>query len=142
MEPVRLSKRMAELGLCSRREADEYIAQGWVKVDGVIVDVLGSKVLPDQNITLEKSAQFAQAQRMTVLINKPIGYVHVVRTLDVGVGVLATAGEGGEDVLTGYTTLRFFDLAGKPLALQMGPMGTKMTGLAGPFRAVRASTAD
>ena len=74
--------------------------------------------------------------------NKPIGYVHVVRTLDVGVGVLATAGEGGEDVLTGYTTLRFFDLAGKPRALQMGPMGTKMTGLAGPFRAVRASTAD
>jgi 23S rRNA pseudouridine2604 synthase len=75
MEPVRLSKRMAELGLCSRREADEYIAQGWVKVDGVIVDVLGSKVLPDQNITLEKSAQLAQAQRMTVLINKPVGYV-------------------------------------------------------------------
>jgi 23S rRNA pseudouridine2604 synthase len=75
MEPVRLSKRMAELGLCSRREADEYIAQGWVKVDGVVVDVLGSKVLPDQKITLEKSAQLAQAQRMTVLINKPVGYV-------------------------------------------------------------------
>ena len=31
---VRLSKRMSELGLCSRREADEWIAKGWVKVDG------------------------------------------------------------------------------------------------------------
>lgn len=74
--------------------------------------------------------------------NKPIGYVHVVRTLDVPVGILETAGNGGEDVLTGYTTLRFFDLAGKPLSLQMGPMGTTTTGLIGPFRAMRAATAD
>ncbi len=66
---------MAELGLCSRREADEYIAKGWVKVDGVVVDVLGSKVLPDQTITLEPSAKAAQADRVTVLINKPVGYV-------------------------------------------------------------------
>ena len=35
-EPVRLSKRMAELGLCSRREADSYIEQGWVRVDGAV----------------------------------------------------------------------------------------------------------
>ena len=75
MEPIRLSKRMTELGLCSRREADEYIAKGWVKVDGQIVDVLGSKVLPDQTITLEPSAKAAQADRVTVLINKPVGYV-------------------------------------------------------------------
>ncbi|SMC27008.1 23S rRNA pseudouridine2604 synthase [Andreprevotia lacus DSM 23236] len=75
MEPLRLSKRMAELGLCSRREADEYIARGWVYVDGVVVDVLGTKVLPTQTITLKKAAQTAQANRVTVLINKPIGYV-------------------------------------------------------------------
>lgn len=74
--------------------------------------------------------------------NKPIGYVHVVRTLDAAVGWLATADEDGDDVLTGSTTLRFFDLAGKPLSLQMGPMGTRTTGLTGPFRAVRAATAD
>ncbi|MCK9509183.1 MAG: S4 domain-containing protein, partial [Pigmentiphaga sp.] len=36
-EPVRLSKRMSELGLCSRREADEWISRGWVRVDGQIV---------------------------------------------------------------------------------------------------------
>ncbi|GAA5784151.1 RNA pseudouridylate synthase [Chitiniphilus shinanonensis] len=75
MEPVRLSKRMAELGLCSRREADEYIAKGWVRVDGVVVDVLGSKVLPTQRIELQRQAQAAQAQRVTILINKPVGFV-------------------------------------------------------------------
>ena len=45
-EPLRLSKRMSELGLCSRREADEWIARGWVRVDGQVVSELGSKVLP------------------------------------------------------------------------------------------------
>ncbi|XZG70872.1 pseudouridine synthase [Chitinibacteraceae bacterium HSL-7] len=75
MEPIRLSKRMAELGLCSRREADDYIARGWVKVDGVVIDQLGSKVLPDQKIELARQAQNAQSQRVTILINKPVGYV-------------------------------------------------------------------
>ncbi len=42
-ETMRLSKRMAQLGLCSRREADSYIEQGWVKVNGQTA-VLGQKV--------------------------------------------------------------------------------------------------
>ena len=75
MEPVRLSKRMAELGLCSRREADEYIERGWVKVDGVVVNQLGSKVLPEQKIELLHHAQETQSQRVTILLNKPVGYV-------------------------------------------------------------------
>jgi 23S rRNA pseudouridine2604 synthase len=75
MQPLRLSKRMAQLGLCSRREADEYIERGWVKVDGVVVDVLGSRVLPSQAITLERRASEAQARRATLLLHKPIGYV-------------------------------------------------------------------
>jgi 23S rRNA pseudouridine2604 synthase len=74
-EPVRLSKRMAELGLCSRREADEFIAKGWVKVDGVVVNVLGSKVGPDAKITLDRQAQASQRELATILLNKPIGYV-------------------------------------------------------------------
>ena len=64
MEELRLSKRLAELGLCSRREADEYIAKGWVKVDGVVVDVLGSKVLPSQVVSLEPAAKATQAGRV------------------------------------------------------------------------------
>lgn len=74
-EPLRLSKRMSELGLCSRREADEWIAKGWVRVDGKVISELGSKVLPHQKITIEKQAQAQQAKRVTVLLNKPMGYV-------------------------------------------------------------------
>lgn len=74
-EPVRLSKRMSELGLCSRREADEWIERGWVRVDGAIVSELGSKVLPHQRITVERQASAQQARRVTVLLNKPMGYV-------------------------------------------------------------------
>ncbi|MES2536725.1 MAG: pseudouridine synthase [Pseudomonadota bacterium] len=74
-EPLRLSKRMSELGLCSRREADDWIERGWVRVDGVVVSELGSKVLPHQHITVERQASAQQARRVTVLINKPMGYV-------------------------------------------------------------------
>jgi len=74
-DPVRLSKRMSELGLSSRREADEWIAKGWVRVDGKVISELGSKVLPHQKITIERQAQAQQARRVTVLINKPMGYV-------------------------------------------------------------------
>ncbi|CAM5795750.1 pseudouridine synthase [Rhizobacter fulvus] len=72
---MRLSKRMSELGIASRREADEWIAKGYVRVDDQIVSTLGSRVLPHQRITIDAKAKFQQAQRVTVLINKPVGYV-------------------------------------------------------------------
>lgn len=75
IEPLRLSKRMSELGLCSRREADDWIAKGWVRVDGVVIAELGSKVLPHQKVTIEQQAQAQQARLVTVLINKPMAYV-------------------------------------------------------------------
>ena len=74
-ELLRLSKRMSELGLCSRREADEWIARGWVRVDGQVVSELGSKVNPSQRVTVERQAAAEQSKRVTVLINKPMGYV-------------------------------------------------------------------
>lgn len=74
-EPVRLSKRMSELGLCSRREADEWIARGWVRVDGQVISELGSKVLPHQRISVERQASAEQSKRVTILVNKPMGYV-------------------------------------------------------------------
>lgn len=66
---------MSELGLCSRREADVWIERGWVRVDGKVVAELGSKVYPHQKITIEKQAAAEQAQRVTILINKPVGFV-------------------------------------------------------------------
>lgn len=72
---VRLSKRMSELGICSRREADEWIAKGWVRVDGAVVAELGSRIHPEQAITVERAARNEQAQRVTFVLHKPIGYV-------------------------------------------------------------------
>jgi 23S rRNA pseudouridine2604 synthase len=71
----RLSKRMSELGLASRREADEWIEQGYVSVDGVVVDQLGARVRPEQQIAIDPQAKLEQAQRVTILLHKPLGYV-------------------------------------------------------------------
>lgn len=75
MEKVRISKLMSEQGLCSRREADSYIERGWVLVDGVKVTELGSKIFPNQIITLDRAAARQQKSQVTLLLNKPIGYV-------------------------------------------------------------------
>jgi 23S rRNA pseudouridine2604 synthase len=72
---MRLSKYMGEMGIASRREADEWIEKGWVRVDGRVVSELGSRVMPGQQVTVDAQARFVQAQKVTVLINKPVGYV-------------------------------------------------------------------
>jgi 23S rRNA pseudouridine2604 synthase len=73
-EGERLSKRMAALGIASRREADEWIEAGWVRVNGKLA-VLGLRVGPDVRIEIDPRARREQLQRMTVLLHKPIGYV-------------------------------------------------------------------
>ena len=71
---VRLNKRMAELGLCSRREADAWIEQGWVLVNGTVAE-MGMQVGSTDRITVERAAQEQQEQQVTVLLHKPMGYV-------------------------------------------------------------------
>lgn len=71
---VRLNKRMAELGLCSRREADDWIARGWVRVDGQPA-VMGQPVAANARIEVAREAEQYQRQQVTILINKPVGYV-------------------------------------------------------------------
>ena len=71
---VRLNKRMAELGMASRREADEWIGKGWVKVNGKVAE-MGMQVLPNVRIEIDKQAQGQQANQVTILINKPLGLV-------------------------------------------------------------------
>jgi 23S rRNA pseudouridine2604 synthase len=73
-EPIRISKRMSELGMASRREADYWLEQGWVLVDGVPA-VLGQKVGPSEKITLQRAAHTQQATQVTFLLHKPIGFV-------------------------------------------------------------------
>ena len=71
---IRLNKRMAELGLCSRREADDWISRGWVRVDGQPA-VMGQPVSVSARIEVAREAEQQQRQQVTILINKPVGYV-------------------------------------------------------------------
>lgn len=66
---------MAQRGLCSRREADRYIEQGLVSVDGEIISTLGTKVFEHQSVELAAKAKSRQAALNTVILNKPPGYV-------------------------------------------------------------------
>ena len=73
-EPIRLNKYLANAGVCSRREADDFIQAGVVKVNGEIVTELGTKVkrtdivlFHDQQVNIEK--------KVYVLLNKPKDYV-------------------------------------------------------------------
>ncbi|MGA8784077.1 MAG: pseudouridine synthase [Polaromonas sp.] len=71
---VRLNKRMAELGMCSRREADDWIARGWVRVNGLPA-VMGQPVAANARIEVAREAEQQQRLQVTILINKPVGYV-------------------------------------------------------------------
>jgi 23S rRNA pseudouridine2604 synthase len=74
-ELVRLSKLMSERGLCSRREADDFISQGLVFVNGERIQELGFKTTRDVKIELAGKAKLQQSRLVTVILNKPIGYV-------------------------------------------------------------------
>ena len=71
---VRVNKRLSDLGLCSRREGDAWIENGWVLVNGDIA-TMGQMVELTDKIEIQREAQDLQAQQVTILINKPMGYV-------------------------------------------------------------------
>jgi 23S rRNA pseudouridine2604 synthase len=71
---VRVAKLMTERGLASRRESDAWIEAGWVKVNGQLA-VLGQRATPDARIEIDPRARTEQAERVTVLIHKPVGLV-------------------------------------------------------------------
>ena len=71
-EPPRLSKRVSEMTQCSRREADEWIENGWVRVDGVVVTTLGTRAHPSAKIEIKEEASKHQTESVTILLNKPL----------------------------------------------------------------------
>ncbi len=71
---TRLNKRMAELQMASRREADDWSGRGWVKVNGEVAS-MGMQVTADARIEVNKQAQGMQANQVTILVNKPMGLV-------------------------------------------------------------------
>ena len=89
-EPPRLSKQISEMTQCSRREADEWIENGWVRVDGVVVTALGTRVHPNAKIEIKEEASKHETESVTILLNKP---------LDMASGRDENGGEGGESAL-------------------------------------------
>jgi 23S rRNA pseudouridine2604 synthase len=73
-EPIRLAKRLAEMLSCSRSEAEQYIAGGWVRVDGTVVEEPQFRVA-NQTITVDKDASLLALVPVTLLLHKPAGYV-------------------------------------------------------------------
>lgn len=73
-EPIRLNKYLANAGVCSRRDADKYIAAGVVTVNGNVVTELGSKVLRSDTVMFHDTPVKIE-KKVYVLLNKPKGYV-------------------------------------------------------------------
>lgn len=73
-EEVRLNRYIANSGLCSRREADEMIAQGLVKVNGKVVTELGTKVFPKDEVKVDDK-RISPEKPVYILLNKPKGYL-------------------------------------------------------------------
>ena len=71
-EPTRLSKVVAALVPCSRREAEQYIAEGWVRVNGEVVREPQARVA-DETIRIDAKAQLQAPTPATFLVNKPAG---------------------------------------------------------------------
>jgi 23S rRNA pseudouridine2605 synthase len=73
-DAVRLNKFIANSGICSRRQADEYIVNGEIYVNGIVVTELGSKVAPTDEVKFHDQRLSGEPKRY-LLLNKPKGYV-------------------------------------------------------------------
>ena len=69
-KPIRLNKYLANAGICSRREADDFIQAGIITVNGVVVDNLGAKVLPTDKIMFHDQP-VRRERKVYILLNKP-----------------------------------------------------------------------
>lgn len=71
---IRLNRYIAQSGICSRREADDFISAGLVSVNGVVVTTLGSKVMPDDEVKFNDSRVEGE-KKVYLVLNKPKGFV-------------------------------------------------------------------
>ncbi len=107
MSEIRLSKLMADRGLCSRREADKLIQKGLVRVDNNVISKLGTKVDPNATISLSPEAIRARERLVTLIVNKPPGYVSTqpekgyldVRSLIIPTNQYASSHQSENDVV-------------------------------------------
>jgi 23S rRNA pseudouridine2604 synthase len=74
-QPQRVNRWLAQAGVCSRREAEDFIARGFVSIDGARVEDLGRKIAPGQTLRLDAHGAEALARSFTAVLNKPVGFV-------------------------------------------------------------------
>ena len=81
-EALRLSKVVAARVPCSRREAEQYIAEGWVRVDGQVVEEPQFRVAAQQRVEIDPQARLQPSEPATLLLHKPAGMgIEQARTL-------------------------------------------------------------
>ncbi|HUW51988.1 MAG TPA: rRNA pseudouridine synthase [Rhodanobacter sp.] len=120
-EPVRLAKRVVALTRCSRREAEQYIEGGWVRVDGEVVEEPQFMVAA-QTVELDPDARLAPTEPVTLVLHKPLGY-------DAGTGAnpasaLVTPASRSPDDASGVRPLkRHLQRLTSPLPLPTGASG-------------------
>ncbi len=111
---IRLSKLMSEKGIASRREADNLISQGQVYVNGTLITELGTKVFPSDTVTLGSVALQHQKDLITIIVNKPIGYVsgQPEPGYDPAIRLIQPENQfvGVENIKTKYQALKMGDL--------------------------------
>ncbi|MEO7916760.1 MAG: RNA pseudouridine synthase [Dokdonella sp.] len=121
-EPIRLSKQVAALATCSRRDAEQYIEGGWVKVDGEIVEEPYFKVGDQQVIELHPRAELGKAEPATILLHKPAGVV-IGDQADAANEMLTLANRWPEDANPMRLLRRHFTRLVSPLPLDASASG-------------------
>jgi len=72
-DPVRLAQRVAQLQGCSRADAERYVRNGWVTVDGCVIEAPQHRVT-DERVELDAEAQLDMVEPATILLHKPAGF--------------------------------------------------------------------
>jgi 23S rRNA pseudouridine2604 synthase len=134
-EAQRLSKVVAALVNCSRREAEQYIAEGWVRVDGRCVEEPQFRVAPTQRVEVDPQARLQPAVPATVLVHKPAGMSTA------GAQALLGAATRWSGDTTGIRRVKSHD-AGLRVLLPLPPPASGLTVFSQDGRIVRKLTED
>ena len=72
---IRINKYLADQNICSRREAEQLVLKGWIKVNGEVLCELAYRVQPGDKVEVAQQVASFIEKKQTVIINKPVGYV-------------------------------------------------------------------
>jgi 23S rRNA pseudouridine2604 synthase len=122
-ESIRLAKRLASQLACSRSEAEKYIESGYVRVDAVVVEEPGFRVLAGQQVELLPGATLDAVEAITILLHKPVGF-DIETSADAVYQLITPENQFAED----RSGLRLIKRHFKELSLT-DPLGKQSSGL-------------